>query len=269
MSDVMVREATPADRDDVRALCRKLDPNDYVAGAWDEWRRHEGNRMLVAHLGGRLVGCVHVCVVAPGQAFSQALRVDPDAHRRGVATQLMLEQGEQLRARRMAVVRGVTGVSNQRARQLFATVGWKEVGICRRRRLPAFVPGARSTATGDELPGDLLASVEGIAHFRRLVLSADHAWLAAAARDGRWHARDGAWALVDPPSRDLGTWVVALGGPPAALAELLRTLSPPWRGEGGMTVEAPDDPAVARALDTLGFAPARLEDAYVIVECPL
>jgi hypothetical protein len=50
---------------------------------------------------------------------------------------------------------------------------------------------------------------------------------------------------------------------------LLFTLSPPWKVDGGMTVEAPDDPAVAQALDALGFAPASPGDAYVIVECPL
>ncbi|CAG0953439.1 hypothetical protein BURK1_00323 [Burkholderiales bacterium] len=269
MTDVELREATTADRDGVRALCMKLDPADYVSAAWDEWRAQEGNLMLVARAGDRVVGCVRAGVAAPRQAFSQALRVDPAFRRCGVATRLMNEQAGRLRARGIDVARGVTSVANRRSRPFFATVGWNEIGVRRRRRLPGWTAGARSTATQDGLPDDLLASVEGRAHFRRVLLRADRPWLAAAARDGRWHAKDGAWALLDPPSRDHGAWVVALGGPPAALAELLRTLSPPWRVDGGLIVEAPDDPSVAHALDTLGFAPAPPEDAYVVVECPL
>jgi hypothetical protein len=222
--------------------------------------------MLVAHAGGRLVGCVHASIVAPRQAFAQALRVDPAFWRHGIGTRLMEAQAARLRSLGVEVLRGVTAYANERARRFFATIGHREIGVVRRRRLQSWTAGTAATATRDPATGPLLASVEGLAHFRRVVWRVDASWLAAAAREGRWHAKDGAWALLDPPSREFGTWVAALGGPPDALAGLLRTLSPPWRIDGGMTVEAPDEPAVVQALDELGFAPAPPQDAYVIAE---
>jgi N-acetylglutamate synthase-like GNAT family acetyltransferase len=266
MAPVTVRDAVDGDRDAVRELCERLDPRDYVPSAWDEWRTNPQNRMFVALAEGRLVGCVHAGLVAPGQVFSQALRVDALWHRAGVATALMLEQRTRLAARGIRATRGVTAVANVRARAFFATVDWRETATLRRRRLRDWNPAARGAAPADAPRGPIVVSIEGRAHFRRVYLEADTAWLAAAARDGRWHARDGAWLLLDAPSRAGATWIAALGGPAAALRELLRTLSPPWAPAGDLLVEAPDDPAIAAALDAAGFEDPAPQDAYVLVE---
>ena len=264
-----LRRAAATDREAVRRLCDRLDPNDYLPQAWDEWLAGPDNELLLAHSGEALVGCVFAAPVAPGQVFSQGLRVDPEERRLGVGTLLMQEQRPRLAARGIEIARGVTGARNRRARAFFKKIGWKEVGTFCRRRLPDWSPAGASSTASACVPGRLLASQEGRAHFRRIFFSADRSWLEQAAREGRWHARDGAHILLDAPSAEFGTWAVVLGGPQAALAHLLETLSPPWSGPRGLAVEAADEPALQAALDRLGFQSPGPDDSYVVVECPV
>jgi GNAT superfamily N-acetyltransferase len=262
-----LRLATDADRDEVSALCARLDPHDYLPGVWDAWLHGSGNQMLLAYSGAILAGCVFAAPVGPGQIFSQGLRVHPDYRRLGIATLLMDEQRRMLRERGFHVARGVTGVANRRARAFFETVGWREIEIIHRRRAPKWQAGRATTACSSSGRDSMLVSREGVAHFRRVFFSADRAWLDAAAREGRWHERDGACALLDPPSNEFGTWAAALEGRPEALGALLRDLSPPWSTAGGLTVESIDRPELQSMLDSLGFEPP--EDSYVVVECAL
>jgi GNAT superfamily N-acetyltransferase len=262
-----LRRAAAADREAVRGLCERLNPNDYLPLAWDEWLAGPDSELLLAHRGRRLVGCVFAAPVAPGQVFSQGLRVDPDHRRLGVGTLLMNEQHRRLGQRKIEIARGVTGTNNRRARAFFQKIGWTEVGAFCRRRLPHWSPGRAKATVTASLPDRLLVSSEGRAHFRRIFFSAGAAWLEVAAAQGRWHARDGAHVLLDPPSAEFGTWGVVLGGPPAALASLLQTLSPPWNAARGLTVEAAAEPELQTALDGLGFLPPGPEDSYVVVEC--
>jgi GNAT superfamily N-acetyltransferase len=263
-----LRPATRADRPAVVALCVRLDPNDYLPAAWDAWLADASAEMLVAERERAIVGCLYAAVVAPGQVFSQGLRVDPGHRRFGVATALMMEQTERLRERGLIVQRGVTGLRNERARAFFATVGWRERMIVHRRRLPAWASAPCDaipveTAT---LPRSLFVSRSGLAHFRRVYWEASRAELELAAREGRWHAHAGAYVLMDPPHPEFGTWVNVLGGPPAALRDLLRHLTTPAQSPRGLTIEAPADPSIHALLDELGFPPHAPEDSYVVVE---
>jgi GNAT superfamily N-acetyltransferase len=264
-----LRQATDSDREAVRALCELLNPRDYLPDAWDAWLAGPHNQMLLAQSGEALAGCVFAASVAPGQVFSQGLRVHPDFRRLGVGTLLMKEQSRLLRERNVHIARGVTGADNRRARAFFQSVGWKEIATVRRRRMPQWTPTGRETASQVPDLNGLLVSRQGAAHFRRIFFLADGAWLEQVARQGRWHARDGAYVLLDPASPEYGTWVVASGGPPAALGALLRDLSPPWSEPGGLTVEATDQPALQSMLDGRGFEPPGVDDSYVVVECPI
>jgi GNAT superfamily N-acetyltransferase len=261
-----LRRAVESDRDAVRALCELLNPRDYLPGAWDAWLAGPENQMLLAHSGKILAGCLFAAPVAPGQAFSQGLRVHPDYRRLGVGTLLMDEQRRLLRTRNIHIARGVTGVDNRRARAFFGSVGWKEIATIHRRRMPQWTPPDRETASPVPHFNGLLVSQEGIAHFRRIFFSADGTWLEHQARQGRWHARHGAHVLLDPVSHEFGTWAVALVGPPKALGALLRELSPPWSGHAGLTVEATDHPELQSVLDQLGFQAPGTDDSYVVVE---
>jgi hypothetical protein len=132
--------------------------------------------------------------------------------------------------------------------------------------MPQWTPPGREPAAHAPHLNGLLVSREGVAHFRRIFFLADRAWLEQRAGQGCWHARDGAHVLLDPVSPEVGTWAVALGGPPKALGALLRELSPPWSAHGGLTVEATDHPEVQSVLDDLGFQPPGTDDSYVVVE---
>jgi GNAT superfamily N-acetyltransferase len=262
-----VREAIDSDREAIRALCERLDPRDYLPDAWDAWLASPENQMLLAHREKALIGCVFSALVAPGQVFSQGLRVHPDYHRLGVGTLLMHEQRRRLKERKIRIALGVTGANNQRARTFFRSIGWNELATVHRRRLPQWTKSGSGTASSALIPDRLLVSREGLAHFRRIYFSADTHWLEQAASEGRWHARDGAHVLLDPPSAEFGTWVVALGGTPTSLAALLSELSPPWSQPRGLTVEGADRPEIQSVLDGLGFHPPEPDDSYVVVEC--
>ncbi len=264
-----LRQAIESDRDAVRALCVLLNPQDYLPAAWDAWLSGSDNQMLLALSGKILAGCLFAATVAPGQAFSQGLRVHPDYRRLGVGTLLMNEQRRLLSTRNIRIARGVTGADNRRARAFFESVGWKEIAAIRRRRMSRWMPSGRETTSQVAHLNDLLVSREGPAHFRRIFFLADQTWLDQKACEGCWHARDGAHVLLDPVSREFGTWAVALGGSPKALGALLRDLSPPWRSDGGLTVEATDHPDLQSVLDDLGFQSPGTDDSYIVVEASL
>ena len=59
MIDGVVRGATAADTAAVQALCKLLDPDDYVPDAWPMWLRMTDGINLVAEVEGRIVGCGH------------------------------------------------------------------------------------------------------------------------------------------------------------------------------------------------------------------
>jgi GNAT superfamily N-acetyltransferase len=265
-----LRRATPADRAAVGALCARLDPRDYLPAAWDAWLADATAEMLVATHRGAIVGCLYAAVVAPGQVFSQGLRILPEHRRLGVATALMAAQTRRLAARGIAIQRGVTAVGNDRARAFFASAGWREVRVVHRRRRRDWVPARGRRPSPLAAPArPLLVSRSGLAHFRRIYYDAAPEELALAARHGRYLERDAARLLIDPPDAEFGTWVSALAGPPDALRALLRDLSPPWTAPHGLTIEAPADPALDAILDELGFPPAAPGNSYVVVEqCP-
>jgi GNAT superfamily N-acetyltransferase len=262
---VEIVRATEADRDAVLSLCSRVTPGDYVPSAWSTWMATPGAVMLLARSAGALLGCVYSAPVAEGQVFSQALRVAPEARRSGAASLLMREQTRLLASRGVRIQWGVTGCANAAARAFFPTVGWRERGIVKRRRLAGWTgrPGRGLAAAAPA--GPMRVSRPGVALFRRIVFDASHEWLAQAAAAGRWRWQGGAHALLDPPSDDLGTWVVAQGGPASAVGELLATMAPAPGAPPGLAVEAPDDPALHAVLDGIGFAPAREGECYVVL----
>jgi Acetyltransferase (GNAT) family len=261
-------EATEADRDEVLALCARIDPRDYVPSAWSAWMATPGGLMLLARRSGAVVGCVYSAPVAAGQVFSQALRVAPEARRSGAASLLMRAQTHALSARDVRVQWGVTGCGNAGGRAFFGSVGWREEGVVRRRRLAGWTGAAPGRLVAGAPPfQSLRVSRPGIALFRRIVFEADGAWLAQAADARRWRSLGDAHALVDPPDAELGTWVVAVSGPASALSELLRSMAPAPGVPAGLAIEAPEDPALHAALDGLGFAPARPHESYVVLAC--
>ncbi|MDF2627321.1 MAG: GCN5-related N-acetyltransferase [Symbiobacteriaceae bacterium] len=84
---ITVRKATPADKDAVVALCRAIEPRDYVPEMFDEAAAAPPPQGLyVAELDGRVVGCHLVDVTAPGTGFFFGMRIDPRVQGQGIGS---------------------------------------------------------------------------------------------------------------------------------------------------------------------------------------
>ncbi len=280
-NEILLRDATDGDSAAVRELCRRLNPSDYVIDTWDDWMRTPGDVHVVAELGERIVGCVRAGIVAPGEAFSQGLRVEPALRRRGVARSLMALQDERLCERGVSMVRGVTANANAAARTFFTEIGFREAGLVARRRLsgwvsgpppaPARVPGLEELdrATVEVRRRRLLASHAGRAHFKRIYFSPSSAWLAEVLTQGRYVEIGDACAIFDP-WRDDEQWITAFSGSPSTLASWIELRAGQRSGRpAALVLEAADEPDLQSRLDRLGFTPAGTDDRYVVLEVPV
>jgi GNAT superfamily N-acetyltransferase len=94
-----VRRATPADKESVLALARAIDPEDWIPEEYDSFMTEQPpGGLFVAEMDGRAVACYHVGLVAPGEAYLKAMRVDPQMQGRGLGSLLARAQVEQIRA---------------------------------------------------------------------------------------------------------------------------------------------------------------------------
>jgi N-acetylglutamate synthase-like GNAT family acetyltransferase len=269
----IVREAQPDDTARVKDFCREIDPKDYLLQAWDHWTAAPGVSVVVENEG-RVVGCLHASVVEAGQAFVQGLRVDPAHRRQGLGLALMRHLAVNLAARRVRIQRAVTARENHPARALVSELGWQEVRVVTRRQHRSAAIGyalqrrwEEDRASASLAREATLISEPGLAFFHRIYRSATRSWTRQAASDGRIVGEPDAGFLIDPP-RGQSLWVHTSLGEAAWAPEVLGAwLAPSTSGpRGELTLEAPEDPALQRALDRLGFEPAGSEHRYVVVE---
>ena len=271
----VIRAASRDETDAVVALCRRLDNRDYAQQSWSEWVEAYPDLSLVAELNGRVIGCVRASVEFPGCAFAQALRVDATFRRMGVATALMQELLSRLSAAGIRRVLGVTGADNVPARRFHPTLGLREVGAIARRRHPAWgrpalpvQPLEESVAAALAGREGLLVSRPGLAHFHRIYFRASGEWLRARARNGLLvAARDGGWALLDPPGAS-GAWIAAFKQSTVQFAELA-DVGVQLAGRQVVTFEAPADPLTQACLTGLGFEAPGPTDRYVVLEAAI
>jgi ribosomal protein S18 acetylase RimI-like enzyme len=270
-----IRAARTGETDAVTALCRRFDGNDYAQAAWRGWVETHPDFTLIAEVHGRIVGCVRAGVEAAGCAFAQALRVDPEFRRIGVATALMQELCSRLAKAGVSRVLGVTGADNVPARRLHPAIGMSEVIEIARRRHPAWGRLSAAAAPLDESAAAALAGREGLlvsrpgaAHFRRIYFRAAADWLRARSRDGQLvELPGGGWALLDQPGAE-GAWVAAFQSEASRVADLIDAAVPAGRPRP-VTVEAPADPSWQSQLSAIGFEAPGPADRYVILEATL
>lgn len=88
---ITIREATPADRDEVLSFCSNtFSWGDYINQVWDLWLNDERGKMLVAESDGRQVGLSHVALCKGSNSiWLEGVRVHPSFRRAGIATDLM------------------------------------------------------------------------------------------------------------------------------------------------------------------------------------
>jgi GNAT superfamily N-acetyltransferase len=278
MSDVFVRVATETDTAAVQALCKLLDPDDYVPDAWPIWLGMSDGINLVAEVEGRVVGCRHGELLTPNEAWSQASRVHPAVRRRGIGSQLLKVLEAELRHRGVHVVRGAIGASNVPSQALVEKAGWRTVlRVCRRRvegRIGDAAHLRRATlleAVALVRAAPVLASRLHLAIFRRAYFAMTDEHVVGLVRRGAVVvSQDGqAYAILDPDAaQSSGTlWVVAIVGNPASRREVLEDLVKEAGCSGlDVVVDSPAEPALQSALDAMGFKPPERYGEFVVVE---
>ena len=127
--ELIVRPARPADRAAVERVCAHTwEWGDYIPDVWDEWLADEDGALLVGEVEGRIIAVGRVAFLPHGQAWFEAMRVDPDYRQRGIAGQFLQHKLELARSHASRVVRLATSASNTPVHRMMAAAGMARVG---------------------------------------------------------------------------------------------------------------------------------------------
>lgn len=129
-TELTIRPARPGDRPAMERICAHTwDWGDYVPELWDQWLTGGGDEgAIVGELAGRVVALSKIAFQTPDQVWLEAMRVDPDYRRRGIAGQFLEFSLAHARARGARVVRLGTGHHNQPVHVLASRAGMAHVG---------------------------------------------------------------------------------------------------------------------------------------------
>ncbi len=240
--DLLVRRARGADRRDVLAAVRTLwGGNDRIPDVFDSWVTHRTGPFFVAESAGRVVGMGKLTVVSPTEAWLEGGRVAPRWRRKGIATALIAHRIAYARERGFRVLRFSTASDNTPIHRAAKTFGFARVATLARHEAAAM--------TGS--PPVRAARLQARAVLRRVgpLMQRGHGWewreitsrdISGAIARRRVFVSDrgvGAAAVLgDRYEKSL--MIVAIGGRPRRLADLLR----------GLRVEAQ-----RRGLDDVSF----------------
>lgn len=126
MSRVAVRPARPEDQEAILAISRQIwEGEDYVPQVLDRWLAEGG--LLVAELGGAVVGFAKTTELAPGELWLEGLRVHPEHQGKGVAKALAQAQLREALARRPRAIRLATVEANAASLHIAGELGFREV----------------------------------------------------------------------------------------------------------------------------------------------
>lgn len=83
------RRALPSDKAQVSALCAKIwEGDDYLPRCYDEWVADQAGELALCFAEDRLAGISKLTWLAPGEAWLEGLRKDPDLNVKGVGAAL-------------------------------------------------------------------------------------------------------------------------------------------------------------------------------------
>lgn len=124
-----VRRATSDDRDAVVALCRDIDPHDWVPGAYSELiGMPPPQGLYLAVRDGGLVGCYYLMLSGPGEAYLSAMRISPSLQGQGLGSLFCRAQVEQARAVGAGTIYLLSETKNSRAHRTVERAGFERVG---------------------------------------------------------------------------------------------------------------------------------------------
>ena len=152
--DFSFRPMRPGDREAVMAICAKIwDGDDYLPASFDAWLADEEGTFTACLHGGRIVGLGKTSFTAPGHAWLEGLRKDPDAGVKGVGRALCLQALRSLAVRPgLRSIRFSTYFANAESRALNERIGFRQAASfsTRAKRLEGedAVPGLDPSACG-------------------------------------------------------------------------------------------------------------------------
>lgn len=126
--EVIIRMARPSDRNQILAFTRNtFSWGDYLDQTWDDWVDGRDGRLLVAQVGGKSVGIVHVRLMGKREAWCEGMRVHPDYRKKGVASSLNAQALDFARRAGCRIARLETSSSNFPAQSAIASLGYRFV----------------------------------------------------------------------------------------------------------------------------------------------
>jgi GNAT superfamily N-acetyltransferase len=226
--DLLIRRARRNDKRDVLAAVRTLwGGNDRIPDVFDSWVTHRTGPFFVAESDGRVVGMGKLTVVSPSEAWLEGGRVAPRWRRKGIATALIAHRIAYARERGFRVLRFSTASDNTPIHRAARTFGFTRAAVLVRHEARAKTGSPPMRAT----PAQTRAVLRRI----RPLVQRSHGWewseitsrdIRTATARGRVLVSDsrvGAAAVLG--DRYEGSlMVVAVGGRPRALTDLLRGL---------------------------------------------
>jgi len=122
----------PARPEDVAAIAEwtrdTFSWGDYVAAAVPKWMEETDSLVVVAEVGGAVVGVTRTLLLSPTEAWAQGTRIHPDHRRTGIGMALAEHLAAWASDRGAQVMRSMIEAWNDPARSQSLKLGYREVG---------------------------------------------------------------------------------------------------------------------------------------------
>ena len=143
------RRARPSDKEQVSALCAKIwDGDDYLPRCFDEWVADAEGELGLCFFGDALAGVSKLTWLAPGEAWLEGLRKDPDLNVKGVGAALCRRYLARLaREPELRSIRFSTYFQNHASIKLNEALGFQCVATASFKELPAELLAERFPVT--------------------------------------------------------------------------------------------------------------------------
>lgn len=302
-AELRFRPVMEGDREAVRALCAKIwDGTDYLPSSFDAWLGDNDGLFTACVTPGpngteKLVGLGKTSFVAPGHAWLEGLRKDPDLGIRGVGSALCRQALKNLSARPgLRSIRFSTYFSNIESITLNERIGFRKIAVfsCRSKVLAGDeakppVDAAAYAGSGTLAPADQALAYQAFKDSGWLNGFVRASWKAWPA-DGPscldvFQRASGLLALIPPGGGSPSGYIafhadatkrqVSVGGIWAqdarSLAALVGRAEEACLQNGYECVEfiCPADRARLEPLDALGYAPWEQDEDFYLYEFPL
>ena len=100
---------------------------DYLPAAWDGWVSSKRGDLLVAEIGKKIVGTLHVRYLENDEAWLEGVRVHHELRQRGIATTMIRAAHQRARKKKCRVIRLETGTHNHAAQRAFEKFGYRAI----------------------------------------------------------------------------------------------------------------------------------------------